>query len=302
MRLSGSGYLIREGLKNIWHNRMMSIASICVLVSCLTLTGSAMLVSYNVSSFVSKIGSDNMVTVYLDDEVGDVEAVIEIGPQIRDIENVSDAVFVSKEEAIKDYKEDLGEWYEEMTGEGNPLPNAFRVTMTDLAQYEQTVDQIAKIDGIQKIGDRSDIASKLTSLNNLVKVIGFWIVVILGIVSLFIVSNTIRMTMYSRRFEISIMKSVGATNTFVRIPFFVEGMFLGLIAGLITSMLIFFLYEGVTTAILKVAVYLEAIPYGTFALPVSIIFVCCGMIVGAIGSIISMRKYLKIEGGETLGW
>ncbi|MDD5923474.1 MAG: permease-like cell division protein FtsX [Clostridia bacterium] len=302
MRLSGSGYLIREGLKNIWHNRMMSIASICVLVSCLTLTGSAMLVSYNVSSFVSKIGSDNMVTVYLDDEVGDVEAVIEIGPQIREIENVSDAVFVSKEDAIKDYKKDLGEWYEEMTGEGNPLPNAFRVTMNDLAQYEQTVDQIAKIDGIQKIGDRSDIASKLTSLNNLVKVIGFWIVVILGIVSLFIVSNTIRMTMYSRRFEISIMKSVGATNTFVRIPFFVEGMFLGLIAGLITSMLIFFLYEGVTTAIRKVAVYLEAIPYSTFALPVSLIFVCCGMIVGAIGSIISMRKYLKIEGGETLGW
>lgn len=302
MRLSGWGYLIKEGLKNIWNNRIMSIASICVLVSCLTLTGSAMLISYNVSDLVEKVGSENMVDVYLDDDIGEVEAVVDIGPALREITNISDVVFVSKEEAIENYKEDLGEWYDEMTGEGNPLPNAYRVTMADLSLYEQTVEQISNIDGVQKITDRSDIANKLTSLNNLVTVIGFWLVVVLGVISLFIVSNSIKMTMYNRRFEISIMKSVGATNTFVRIPFFFEGMTIGLIAGAITSGILFFLYEAVSSGITNIAAYLVAIPYETFALPLTIIFIGCGMVVGAVGSLISMHKYLKIEGGETLGW
>ncbi|MCR5635735.1 MAG: permease-like cell division protein FtsX [Clostridiales bacterium] len=302
MKLSGCGYLIKEGLKSIWHNRAMSIASVGVLVSCLVLTGAAMVVSYNVSAIVTKVGADNMVNVYLEDDISEVQAVIEIGPKIREIPNVSDALFVSKEEAIADYKDELGQWYDEMTGEGNPLPNAYKVTMSDLSLYDDTVQQLSQIDGIQKISDRRDIASKLTSLNNLVTVIGFWLVVVLGVVSLFIVSNTIRITMYSRRFEISIMKSVGATNTFVRIPFFIEGMTLGFIAGIITSLILFFIYEGVAAVIVNVAEYLVAIPYDTFMLPISAIFIASGMIVGALGSLISMHKYLKIEGGETLGW
>ena len=218
MRLSSIGYLIKEGLKNIWNNRMMSLASIVVLVSCLIITGAAMLISLNVNNLISSIGDDNQINVYLDYEMSDIDA-IKLGNNIRKLENVESCEFYSKNDAIMEYKDKLGNLYDSMQGDENPLGNVYKVRLKNLTDYKSTIGQIKKINGVVSVSDRSEIARTLTKLNYFVSLVGFWVVLILGIVTLFIISNTIKMTMYSRRFEISIMKSVGATNTFVRIPY-----------------------------------------------------------------------------------
>lgn len=298
--MKGFGYLIKEGFKNVWHNRMMSFASIGVLISCLLLTGTAVLICMNVQAVVESVGDTNMVSVYLKDDITQTQADA-IGNQIAGIENVATCEFYPKDVAILEFEEALGDVFSQMQGDQNPLPDAFHVSMKDLSQYEDTATRIQQIDGVDKISNRSDIASKLTNLNNLVATMGFWIVVILGIISLFIISNTIRMTMYARRFEISIMKSVGATNAFVRIPFVVEGMVIGLLSGVLSSAGIMFLYNAVMSAAQHIIPF-TSISYNTVAVPVTTAFIIAGMLVGAVGGFISIRKYLKKEGNEILGW
>lgn len=301
MNLSGFGYLQKEGIKSIWTNRMMSIASVGVLISCLLLTGAASLLSLNVSNAVDKIGGTNVTRVFLSMDVLDDEARY-IEEDIKRIDNVVKTEFVSKDEAIKDYQESLREdIFKQLIGEGNPLPHAVDVTMEDLAQYDRTVENIMKVQGVESVRDTREIAEKLTSLQKLVNTMSFWIVLALTLVSVFIISNTIRMTMYARRFEISIMKSVGATDTFVRIPFIVEGMTIGAISGVVTSVLMVFLYDAIMKSVQSIAKF-ELLNYSEVAVYVSIAFVGAGVIIGALGSMLSIGRYLKKEGNELLGW
>ena len=299
--MRGTGYLIKEGVKSVWNNRMMSVASIGVLVSCLLITGAAMLISLNVKEVVDHVGQDNQVTVFLTDDIDELTAVQRVGPAIRQLDNILSCEFYSKEEGIMRYQDELGPLFGEMQGKENPLPHAFRVSMVDLSQYEDTVENIKKVDGVDIISDRSEVASRLTDLNRLVTQVGLWLVAALGIISLFIISNSVRMTMYSRRFEISIMKSVGATNHFVRTPFVIEGIVLGLISGAIASGIIAFLYKAMMSAV-KFIVPITEIPYKDVALEMSAGFMIFGMVVGAVGAMISIGRYLNMEGGEILGW
>lgn len=300
--MSGFGYLVKEGFKNVWNNRIMSIASVCVLISCLVLTGAAVLLSINVEQVVDSVGQSNETTIYLDDGLSNLEAVY-IGKDIEKVNNVTSAKFYSKEDAIKQYKKELGdELFANMQGDDNPLPDAYVVVMDDLSQYDTTVAQIQQIKGVNSISNRSETAKKLTKISTIVNQIGFCVVVALMIISLFIIANTIRATMYSRRFEISIMKSVGATNTFVRIPFLVEGMVLGFFAALLATGLISLLYTAVTNLIRETIVSFTPVALSSVIGYVAIIFVIAGIVIGALGSIISIRKYLKKEGNEILGW
>ncbi|MDP4120253.1 MAG: permease-like cell division protein FtsX [Bacillota bacterium] len=301
MSISGFGYLIKEGLKNVWNNRMMSIASIGILVSCLLLTGAAALMSVNVQQTVKAVGESNVFTVYLKQNVTELQAV-QVGENLKNIDNISSCKFLSRDEAIKQYKKDLPEEiYQELIGQGNPLPNAFKISMADLSKYSDTVTKIKKVSGVDQISNKSDLAATLTKLNNLVSTAGIWIIIILGLISLFIISNTIRMTMYSRRFEISIMKSVGATNLFVRIPFIVEGMVIGLISGLISTLGLMFVYNILMSSISNLIHY-DAIPFSQMSTGVLVAFIISGIAIGALGGIISVGKYLKKEGNEILGW
>ncbi|MDO4419560.1 MAG: permease-like cell division protein FtsX [Ruminococcus sp.] len=301
MRLSGLGYLLKEGIKSIWSNRMMSIASIGVLVSCLLLTGAAELITLNVSTVVDEIGGENVTRVFLDQEVTDLEAVY-IQNEIGKIGNVSNTMFVSKDDAILEYEDTLREdIFSQMQGEGNPLPNSVDVTLTDLSLYDETMAQITSIDGVDSVRDTREIASKLTSLSTLVSSMSLWIVLALSLISIFIISNTIRMTMYSRRFEISIMKSVGATDTFIRIPFVFEGMIIGLISGVVGSLLLTLVYDAVMKGVQNI-IHFKFIPYGDIAVYVWVIFIVSGMLIGMLGSVISIGRYLRKEGNELLGW
>lgn len=299
--MSGFGYLIREGFRSIWSNRIMSIASICVLVSCLVLTGAAELISVNIEKEVDSVGKTNETTVYIKDGASDLEAVY-IGKNLEKLDNITSVRFYPKEDAINEFKDSLPEAvFENVNGDNNPLPDAYIIAMDDLSKYDQTIDAILKVDGVDSINNRSELARKLTDISNLVRYISLAIVVALTIISLFIIANTIRTTMYSRRFEISIMKSVGATNAFVRLPFVVEGMVLGFISAIIGTGVLYVVYEGVMSAV-NSFVKISTIPFSDVYLQVGGIFIVAGVVIGAFGSFISMRKYLKMEGNEILGW
>lgn len=301
MRISGFGYLLKEGIKSIWSNRMMSIASIGVLVSCLLLTGAAELITLNVSTVVEEIGGENVTRVFLSQEVTDLEAVY-IQDEIGKLSNVSATEFVSKDDAIMEYEDTLREdIFSQMQGEGNPLPNSVDVTLTDLSLYDETMAQITAIEGVDTVRDTREIAQKLTSLSTLVSYMSLGIVLALSLISVFIISNTIRMTMYSRRFEISIMKSVGATDTFIRIPFVFEGMIIGLISGVLGSVLLTLVYDAVMKGVQNI-IQFKFIPYGELAFYVWVIFIGAGMLIGMLGSLISIGRYLRKEGNELLGW
>ena len=291
MKLSNSGYLIKEGIRNIWSNRMMSLASIGVLLSCLVLTGAAVMASLNVKTIVDKVGDSNETTVYMEDKATDAE-----------ITNVTSVSFFPKEEAIKDYKDVLGDKvFAEMEGDGNPLPDAYKVTVKDLSKYESTVKQIQNIKGVATVSSQTDVADKLTSLNKIIQILSVAIVLALVIISLFIISNTIRMSMYARRYEISIMKSVGATDTFVRIPFLVEGIIIGALSGVISTFGLMLIYDLIIEA-LQYVVPFKAITFNSVMWPFLGAFIIAGVFVGILGGLISIGKYLKKEGSIILGW
>lgn len=301
MKITGFGYLIKEGLKNVWNNRLMSIASICVLMSCLVLTGSAVLMSMNVDLMVQKAIAQNETRVFLDMDISRVEAVY-VGRDIEALENVKSVKYLSKDDTIEEFKSYLGEDIFDHMKDDNPLPDVYKVTMEDLSKYNETVDKIEAIDGVDTISTRSGTAKKLTSVNNLVQILSICIIIALAVISLFIISNTLRATMHSRRFEISIMKSVGATDAFVRIPFVVEGMVIGLISAIISTAALYFLYNGVVGIVLNIFKFTDPVSVESVIWYVLAIFVLAGVVIGALSGFISIRKYLKKEGNEILGW
>lgn len=299
MRLSSLKYLLTEGFKNVWKNWMMSVASIGVLVLCLLLTGAAALFSMNISNALKSIEAQNSVTVYLNDDI-ETGAALEIGEKIKEIANIAECKFYSKEEAVEKFRDELGSIFDGIK-DNNPFPHAFHVTLADISKYNETVEKIKQIDGIDSVVNRSELFEKLTKFDRLVSISGIFIVVVLGLVSLFILSNTIRLTMYSRRFEISIMKSVGATDWFVRIPFIVEGIIIGIISAIISATALKFIYD-ILIGYINNMIPFSHIPFGSVSFPIFLAFVAAGIAFGLIGGLISISKYLKKEGGEILGW
>ncbi|MCI1965591.1 MAG: permease-like cell division protein FtsX [Oscillospiraceae bacterium] len=297
-------YLIREGIRSIWSNRTMSLASIGVLVSCLLLTGAAILFSMNISNAMEAVEGTNSVKIYMDKDLP-VLASLKAGEEIKKLDNIKRCQFVSRDDAIENVMEMLGEkdstLLKDMTGSDNPLPDAFQVSFKDLSKYKDTVAQILKIEGVSSVNDYSDIAAKLTNLHRLVTTVGFWIVLLLSLVSLFIISNTIRVTMFSRRLEISIMKSVGATNWFVRVPFVVEGILIGLISGAVGSLLLRLLYDKLTGTLTSITLF-APLAIGEIQWKITLLFLLAGSLFGALGGAISIGKYLKKEGGEIVDW
>jgi cell division transport system permease protein len=295
---------MKEGIKNIWNNRTMSFASVGVLISCLLLTGAAVLFSYNIDSAMKTLEGSNSVRVYMTQDLPTLSA-IKVGEEIKKLDNIETCEFVPKDDAIQQYMDILGDkdgtMLQGMTGKENPLPDAFKVSFKDLSKYQETAAQIQKISGVASINDYSDVAQKLTNLDRMITMVGFWIILLLSLVSLFIISNTIRVTMFSRRVEISIMKSVGATNWFIRVPFIVEGMIIGVLSGLISSLILLLLYNKMITSITSIMMF-SPVDIQPLAWSITLAFILAGMLFGAVGGVISISKYLKKEGGEIVGW
>lgn len=314
MKMTSVKYLIGEGFKNTWANRLMTIASVGVLMACMVIIGLAVLIAENVNMAIGNLEHQNVVMAYMEDKnwarleaekteypVKSEADALKICEEIEKIANVDSVTFVSSEEGLKTLQETMSEGKEQsdkiLDGD-NPLSASAKITMTDMSLFDQTVEEISKINGIYKIQSHSGLAETITAIKNGIGVAGVWIISILMIISLVIVSNTIRVTMYNRKLEISIMKAVGATDTFVRIPFVVEGVVIGLISALLAEGVLYFCYRVATETIIKTLGTPDIIKYSDMAWILLGLFSAIGLIAGVIGSVIMISKYLRKEGSE----
>ena len=301
MRLSNLRYLLKEGAKNIWTNRTMSFASVAVLVSCLLLTGAAILLSMNINSAMSSVEGNNSIKVYCQQGLPTLKSV-QVGEESMKLDNVKSCELILKDEAVEEMMDSLGDngtVLESLLGDENFLPDAYRISMEDLSKYDETAASIMAIDGVDQIIDYQDVAQKLTDLDHMVSTAGLWIVLLLSLVSLFIISNTIRVAMFSRRLQISIMKSVGATNWFIRLPFIVEGVLIGLVSGLLASILLNIVYQNALGALAGINIF-DPVDIGPLQGRITLLFILAGIVFGALGGMISITRYLRKEGSFSI--
>jgi len=289
-------YLTKEGFRNVWVNRLMSLASVSVLMACLVIIGLGAMIFFNIDALLDTIERQNVVMVYVDKAATD-EQTSQIGNQLKTMNNISDCIFVPKEDAFEAQKQAMGDDAALLEGlDENPLPDAYKVTVADLTQFKATVDGIKKLDFVDTVRENSDVADKLIGIRKGVTAVIIGMVSLLFIVSLFIISNTIRITMFSRKLEISIMKAVGATNWFIRWPFMVEGMLLGVIAGLVSFGVLAVLYQGMVYVFSDVLAIFTPVAFCGYAGYILLAFMVVGIFTGSFGSLISMGKYLKEQG------
>lgn len=308
MNASSLRYLIKEGFKNTWTNRMMTFASVCVLLSCLVLIGSASMIFLNINSLVDRIEDENVIMVYIADKHADDTEVTQaeidtMEAKLNEMDNIDKVEFVSKEDAWADQLETMedaqAQFFTEITTD-IPLPNAFKVTVTDLAQFGTTVDAIKALDNIDTVRENTDLAKKLDTISHGITIIAIAIIAVLFAISLFIISNTIRLAVYSRRLEISIMKSVGATNSFVRLPFVVEGLIIGVISAIVSLGVVWGVYVLALDqfSYLLDSIRLVPLNFANYAWYMLAAFLAIGVVSGVGGSLITMRRYLNKEGSE----
>ncbi len=295
MKGASLGYLTREGFRNIWVNRLLSLATIVVLISCLIIVGSGSLIFLNINAVLDLIEGQNVVMVYVNDDADDTMTQT-LGVQLEAHTNVLEVEFVPREEAFQRQIEAYGDKADLLEGlSPEILPDAYKVTVKDLEMFDATVAEIKNYENVLQIRENSDLAGKLASIRNAVTYISIGIVAILFFVSLFIVSNTIRITIYNRRLEISIMKAVGATNAFIRWPFMVEGILLGLFSAILGLGIQYGVYSVASIWLGNVLSMLggEAVNFLDYVWVIFGIFAFIGVVIGAFGSIISLNKYLK---------
>ena len=292
MKLRQFFHLIREGLRNTWQNRVMASASVGVLICCLMLTGFAYLMYVNVEAVFYYAVDQNTVAVFLEEDLTDAQ-VEKVGVRLESLKNVNVKEFISKEEFMDRFGDELTEGIvDSYQGDKNPMPNAYMITMKDLDLFQQTLKEVQSIPGVEEASYDAGVASTLSQVRKVVLALGGGIIGVLLVVSLFIIVNTIKLTVYNRRLEIYIMKSVGATDGYVRFPFVVEGLLLGVVAGGIGYGLISLLYRTLADNLTT----FKLVPFGQQWLPLLVCFMAGGMLVGVCGSAISIRKYLKQEG------
>ncbi|MBE6847711.1 MAG: ABC transporter permease [Ruminococcus sp.] len=299
MKLSSFRYLVSQGFDNVWKNRVMAFASFCVLLVSLLLVGISVLFYININAVIGSIEDKNEVIVYLLDETDDAR-IEEIGKQLTAMDNVSAVTLYSREEAFADLKASMNDYTQvfESLGDDNPLPDAYRIRVNDIAQMEETVAAANAIPDVEYVSAPDSFVELLTELRRVIAIIAIAIIIALLIVSMVIISNTTRASVFARRREISIMQSVGATKAFIRFPFFVEGMVNGFMAGAVATLLTWFTYDSLVDMlgnfnVLSTIGLGSIIPYESIAIWVTVAYILAGSLIGALGSVFSTRAHLK---------
>lgn len=329
MKLTSVKYLTANGFKNIWVNKLMSIASIGVLVACMSVIGLAVAMSINIDKALSNLEQENVVMVYFDDRnaalyadnggvegtynditeddytIHSFEDAILLCAEIEKLDNIASVQYFSSDDALlstmSSMSEEQSQYYKVLLdGDeyGNPMPCGAKVTFKNLDTFDETIKNIESLDGVDDTYSSKDIAEKITVIKKAISIIGFWIVAILLLISLMIVSNTIRVTMYNRKLEISIMKAVGATDSFVRLPFMIEGVTIGLLSAIITTVILYFVYNTVDGTIMNKLGLASLIPFSEFFWIIFGIFAAIGCFAGLFASAFMINKYLRKEGSE----
>ena len=295
MKINNIGYLIKEGIRGIFLRGFMSFASVCVTAACLLIVGSFAILMYNVNLMVEDLNKTNEILVYVDGELPDAEAK-SIGTKINVVDNVLNAKFVSREQALKDFVADHQD-DEAFTGvQATDLRHRFVVTLEDNARMEETVKTISQIPGVAKIRAEYELAEGFATMQRILQVVSIAIIAVLLVVSLLIISNTVKLARYDRRDEIAIMKMVGATNGFIRLPFLVEGFILGMLGAGIAFGLEWVMYNMMLQKLVELDTLklLTFVPFDELLMPMVATFSITGFFVGVVGSWTSIRKFMDV--------
>lgn len=303
MKFNGIGYVISEGIKSVFKQKKMTGASIVIMCATMFMFGIFYLIGENVNFAMKQLESQQGIRVMIKDEVITSGKEDTLKARINQIPGVNKVEFISKEDALSTVRtwiagnknsEEILSGYDE----DNPFPASFFVTLTDLTKNDEVQAQILKLDGVDEISSNNDLLSKLASIAKSIQMVTLGLLAILVLISIFIISYTIKLTVYARRKEISIMKYVGATNSFIRGPFIVEGIIIGIISAVITIGIIGGAYTGVLNKMLASSVMqsltISLFTFNQLFLKVLIVYLILGIGIGVLGSIISMRKYLKV--------
>lgn len=294
MRMNRFSYLLGQGIKNIFTHGFMSFASVAVITACLFIMGCFSLLTLNIDNMIAEMQSQNKVIAYVDETLSEDEAR-DLADQVAKVKNIATSEFVTREEAMESFESDYdADLFENI--DSSVFRHRYVVSLEDLSLMQETKASLEKIDGIADVRAHLDYANKFVTLRNIVSIVSVILVVTLIVVSLFIMTNTIKLATFSRREEIAIMRMVGATNGFIRLPFVVEGLVLGALGGAIAYGLVVLVYRLATEKLLAAMAFgfVVMVPFQTVALPLLGVFLGIGVLVGVLGGLSAIRNYLKV--------
>jgi cell division transport system permease protein len=295
MKSSKFGYLLKEGFQSILTHGFMSFATVTIVVACLVIMGSFSLIAVNIDAVLDDLESNNQVIAYVEETLTEDEARA-LQSDIEYISNVSSCEFVTREQAMDEFAAQYDDQTLFQDVEASVFRDRYIIYLNDISLMEQTQNDLYQIKGIAKVNAYLEVADGFVTVRNVVSAVSLILVVVLVIVSIFIMANTIKLATYSRREEIAIMKMVGASNWFIRFPFVVEGLMLGLLGGLLGFFLEWGIYDVVTNSIMTglMGNLISVIPFGSVSTVVLLIYMGVGLVVGGFGSSIAIRNYLRV--------
>lgn len=292
--MNRTGYLISEGFRGIFKHGFMSFATVAIILACLIIMGSISLLSVNIDALIKDLEDQNEVVAFVDEKYS-TENSASLEPQIKGIDNIATVQFVSRDEAMDNF---MGNYDKELMDgiDSSVFRDRYVIQLTDITRMAETKHNLENVEGIVKVNAHIDYAESFISIRNIVTAISFVLIIILVFVSFFIMSNTIKLATFSRREEIGIMKMVGASNSFIRWPFVIEGLILGIFGAVLAFFAEWGVYNLITEKLVSsmTGAYINVVPFETVMIPILMFYLAVGIIVGAFGGINAIRNYLKV--------
>lgn len=288
---------IKDGFKGVFRNGLMSVASILVLLSSLLVTGIFLTLVLNVNFNLEKLDNFNEVVCYLKLD-SNAEQVEETKEEIQRLDNVQSVTYVSKKEALESEREKYGDQYsylfDSYDDETNPLPDSFRIEYESVSKLDALIYQLGKIDSVDSIRNSREIAINIEKFKNIISVGCTWLMAVLIVVSVFVISNTIKLTFHSRELEISIMRYIGATKTYITMPFIIEGIIISLVAASISYVTQWYIYTFIVEGLAEQYSFVSIIPYAQLNNIFLALFFGAGLFIGVFGTAITIRRYMRV--------
>ena len=284
-------YFIGQAFAGLWRNGVMSFASVAVLMSCLVVIGGFALIVKNIDVNLEQFGNLNEIVVFCDTEATE-EEIVAVGEQLGKLDNIASIRRITKAEGLAQMKAEY-DVYDDVTEENNPLPDSYEITYVDTEKVGELDYQLHQIEGIVKVNNRLDLATSIESVKSGVMLVFVWFLAILSVVSVFIIINTIKLSVFARRHEISVMRYVGATGWFITLPFIFEGIIIGVFSSVVAFFAEWYIYSYIETMVLTDLQMISILTFHEIKNTVLFGFMGLGVVAGIIGSSISLSKYLK---------
>lgn len=289
-------YYCKEGFRNVFKHGFMSFAAIVIMLACLLVTGTVMLLAHNINLSIVTLQKSNEVIAFIDESLTMREAKA-LGTEFNQIDNIASIKFESRDQALEDYRIELGDdayILDSYDSSNNPLRNSFRFTLKDPTVAEQTIQEINAVSGVARVNADETTIAALVRVQKVFNIVALAMVIALALISIFIISNTVKLAMFARREEISIQKMVGATNWFIRWPFVIEGMIIGLVAGGLAFFAQWGVYAEMTNIASGVIPYFKIVPFEGLRWFVLAVFMGAGLLFGIGGSVTSIRRFMNV--------